>query len=46
MANPRAVPITLTPGERAMLHSWIRRRSTAQGLALRENIILAAHSPI
>lgn len=45
MANPRAVPITLTPNDRAMLQSWIRRRSTGQGLALRANIILACAQP-
>ena len=34
MADPRAVPI-----------SWIRRRSTAQGLALRVHTILACAEP-
>ena len=34
MADPRAVPI-----------SWIRRRSTAQGLALRVHTVLACAKP-
>jgi transposase len=40
MADPRAVPITLSEAFRATLQSWTRRRRTAQGLALRARIVL------
>ena len=36
------VPLTLTPGERETLEQWTRRRKTAQALALRARIVLAA----
>lgn len=45
MANPRAVSITVSDAQRATLQSWLRRRSTAQGLALRASIILACAAP-
>ena len=45
MAKPYAIPITLSDADRAILASWCRRRSTAQGLALRANIILACAEP-
>jgi len=44
MANRRGRPSTrviVSPSERATLEQWVRRRSTAQGLALRARIVLA-----
>src|SRR5215471_724862 len=41
MADPRLEPLALTADERRMLENWVRRRSTAQGLALRARIVLA-----
>jgi transposase len=42
MPTPTAVAIELSEDERARLESWSRRRSTAQALALRSRIVLAA----
>src|ERR671918_1134800 len=42
MPSPFAVPIVLTAEERAQLEAWERRRSSAQALALRSRIVLAA----
>jgi transposase len=42
MPAPFAVPIELTAEERAQLEAWERRRSSAQALALRSRIVLAA----
>ena len=42
MSTPTAVEITLTADERAVLKSWTARRKTAQALALRARIVLAA----
>src|SRR5215210_5562802 len=42
MPTPFAVPIELTCEERAQLEAWERRRSSAQALALRSRIVLAA----
>ena len=42
MPSPIAVLIELTTGEREQLESWSRRRKTAQALALRSRIVLAA----
>ena len=42
MPSPIAVSIELTEGEREQLESWSRRRTTAQALALRARIVLAA----
>ena len=42
MPSPIAVPIELTAAEREQLESWERRRTTAQALALRSRIVLAA----
>ena len=42
MPTPTAVAIELSDDERARLESWARRRSTAQALALRARIVLAA----
>jgi transposase len=39
---PRLQPLTVTDGERAKLDAWVRRPKTAQRLALRSRIILAA----
>jgi len=41
MADSRLQPLVLTPDERRVLENWVRRRSTAQGLALRARIVLA-----
>ena len=41
MADPRLEPLLLSPGERRTLETWVKRRSTAQGLALRARIVLA-----
>jgi transposase len=45
MADPRAVSITLSDADLATQRSWTRRRSTAQGLALRARIVLACAGP-
>jgi transposase len=42
MPSSVAVEITLTGGERAQLEAWARRRRTAQALAQRSRIVLAA----
>jgi len=42
MPSPIAVSIELTAGEREQLQSWCGRRKTAQALALRSRIVLAA----
>lgn len=39
--GPRPVRMVISPGERATLAQWARRRTTAQGLAQRARIILA-----
>jgi len=44
MPSPIAVPIELTAAEREQLESWERRRTTAQALALRSRIVLAAET--
>src|SRR5215475_6998833 len=41
MADTRLEPLVLTGGERRTLENWAKRRSTAQGLALRARIVLA-----
>jgi transposase len=41
MPSPKLVPLELTDDERAVLEAWVRRRKTAQALALRSRIILA-----
>src|SRR5438034_1318565 len=41
MADPRLEPLVLSEGERRTLENWVKRRSTAQGLALRARIVLA-----
>jgi hypothetical protein len=42
MPTPSAVVIELTDEERGRLEAWSRRRKTAQALALRSRIMLAA----
>ena len=42
MPTPTAVQITLSDDERSVLESWTSRRKTAQALALRARIVLAA----
>jgi len=47
MPNRRGRPssrLIVSPSERATLEQWVRRRSTAQGLALRARIVLACTS--
>jgi transposase len=41
MADTRLEPVVLSDDERRTLESWVRRRSTAQGLARRARIVLA-----
>src|SRR2546430_9106215 len=41
MGDSRLVPLVLSGDERRTLENWVRRRSTAQGLALRARIVLA-----
>jgi transposase len=41
MGDTRLEPLVLTGDERRTLENWVRRRSTAQGLALRARIVLA-----
>jgi transposase len=41
MADTRLEPVVLSADERRTLENWVRRRSTAQGLALRARIVLA-----
>ena len=41
MPDPRLAPLVLSEDERHTLENWARRRSTAQGLALRARIVLA-----
>ena len=42
MPFPLPVPIDLAADERAQLEAWERRRTSAQALALRSRIVLAA----
>jgi transposase len=42
MPTPIAVPIELSDAEREQLQAWTRRRTSAQALALRSRIVLAA----
>ena len=42
MPLPFAAEIELTEDERAELQAWARRRTSAQGLAQRSRIVLAA----
>ena len=41
MADPRLEPLVLSEDERRTLENWVKRRNTAQGLALRARIVLA-----
>ncbi|MCQ8836592.1 IS630 family transposase, partial [Streptomyces malaysiensis] len=41
MGNTRLEPVVLSEAERLTLESWTKRRSTAQGLAVRARIVLA-----
>ena len=41
MPDPRLAPLVLSDDERHTLENWARRRTTAQGLALRARIVLA-----
>src|SRR5829696_8167758 len=40
--GPKPLPVTLTDDERGKLSDWARRPTTAQRLALRARIVLAA----
>ena len=42
MPSPKAVPVALSDEERAQLEAWARRRKSAQALAQRSRIVLAA----
>ena len=42
MPTPHAAEIVLSDDERAELEGWARRRTSAAGLALRAEIVLAA----
>jgi len=42
MPDPRAVRVVLSVGEREQLEAWARRRTSAQALALRSRVVLAA----
>ncbi len=41
MGDTRLEPLVLSEVERRTLENWVKRRSTAQGLALRSRIVLA-----
>ncbi len=41
MGDNRLDPVVLSEDERRTLENWVRRRSTAQGLAQRARIVLA-----
>jgi hypothetical protein len=41
MADTRLEPLVSSQDERRTLENWAKRRSTAQGLALRARIVLA-----
>jgi transposase len=41
MGDTRLEPLVLSKDERRTLENWVKRRSTAQGLALRARIVLA-----
>jgi transposase-like protein len=41
MGDNRLEPVMLSGDERRTLENWVKRRSTAQGLALRARIVLA-----
>ncbi|MGW6791894.1 helix-turn-helix domain-containing protein [Streptomyces chartreusis] len=41
MGDTRLEPVVLSEAERLTLESWAKRRSTAQGLAVRARIVLA-----
>src|SRR5450755_996835 len=41
MGDSRLEPLVLSEDERRALENWVRRRRTAQGLALRARIVLA-----
>ncbi|MFF4522608.1 IS630 family transposase [Streptomyces bluensis] len=41
MPSPKLAPLELTAEERRVLRGWVRRRKTAQALAVRSRIILA-----
>src|SRR4249920_2878975 len=40
MPSPKLVPVELSAEEREVLEAWVRRRSTAQALAMRSQIVL------
>ena len=42
MPSPAAVEIALSGEERELLEAWTRRRKTANSLAMRSRIVLAA----
>ena len=38
MANPHAIPITLSDADRGQLQGWVRRRKTGQGVSTAQEI--------
>jgi DNA-binding CsgD family transcriptional regulator len=38
--GPKIPPLSLTDAQRVVLEGWVRRRSTAQALALRSRVVL------
>jgi len=42
MPDPRAVSVVLSDQERMQLEAWARRRKSAQALAMRSRVVLAA----
>ena len=45
MANPHAIPITMSEAYRGQLQGWARRRKTGQALATRARVVLACAEP-
>ena len=45
MANPHAIPVTLSDADRGALQGWARRRKTGQAPATRARIVLACAAP-
>ncbi|MDV5145730.1 helix-turn-helix domain-containing protein [Streptomyces sp. SBC-4] len=41
MGSTRLEPVVLSEAERLTLENWAKRRSTAQGLAVRARVVLA-----
>ena len=46
MPDPRLAPLVLSEDERHTLENWAKRRSTAQGLALRGRIVMEIYTQV